>query len=90
MSSFEPIDEPMVLNLDSWSKLALVEQKVLGAIFHKHAGQPFSSLLSREQWAIEGLSVAEVKSSFVNLRQQRWIESAYKSWGSNYSIFLLH
>ncbi|WP_339297413.1 helicase-associated domain-containing protein [Paenibacillus sp. FSL R5-0623] len=81
MSSFEPIDEPMVLNLDSWSKLALVEQKVLGAIFHKHAGQPFSSLLPREQWAIEGLSVAEANSSFANLRQQGWIESVYKSWG---------
>lgn len=81
MSSFEPIDEPVVLNLDSWSKLALVEQKVLGAIFHKHAGQPFSSLLPREQWAIEGLSVAEAKSSFANLRQQRWIESVHKSWG---------
>ncbi|WP_433745234.1 hypothetical protein [Paenibacillus amylolyticus] len=76
-----PKDEPVVLNLDSWSKLTLVEQKVLGAIFHKHAGQPFSSLLPREQWAIEGLSVAEAKSSFANLRQQRWIESVYKSWG---------
>ncbi|WP_413407894.1 helicase-associated domain-containing protein [Paenibacillus amylolyticus] len=81
MSSFEPIDEPVVLNLDSWSKLASVEQKVLGAIFHKYAGQPFSSLLPREQWAIEGLSVAEANFSFANLRQQRWIESVYKSWG---------
>ncbi|MCP1185607.1 helicase-associated domain-containing protein [Paenibacillus sp. 1781tsa1] len=81
MSSSEPINEPVVLNLDSWSKLTWVEQKVLGAIFHKHAGQPFSSLLPREQWAIEGLSVAEAKSSFTNLRQQRWIESVYKSWG---------
>ncbi|MFX3646209.1 MAG: helicase-associated domain-containing protein [Paenibacillus sp.] len=81
MSSSGPIDEPVVLNLDSWSKLTLVEQKVLGAIFHKHAGQPFSSLLPREQWASEGLSVAEASSSFANLRQQGWIESVYKSWG---------
>ncbi|MGN7414386.1 hypothetical protein [Paenibacillus sp. SAF-068] len=81
MPSFGPKDELVVLDLDSWSKLTLVEQKVLGAIFHKHAGQPFSSLLPREQWAVEGLSVAEANSSFVNLRQQRWIETVYKSWG---------
>ncbi|MGO4731897.1 helicase-associated domain-containing protein [Paenibacillus sp. 2KB_22] len=81
MSSSGPTNEPVVLNLNSWSKLTWVEQKVLGAIFHKHAGQPFSSLLPREQWAIEGLSVAEAKSSFTNLRQQKWIESVHKSWG---------
>ncbi|WP_458464397.1 helicase-associated domain-containing protein [Paenibacillus sp.] len=81
MSSFDPVDEPAVLDLDSWAKLTLVEQKVLGAIFHKHAGQPFSTLLPREQWAIDGLSGAEAKSSFVNLRQLGWIKSVHKSWG---------
>lgn len=81
MSSSGPTNEPVVLDLDSWSKLTWVEQKVLGAIFHKHAGQPFSSLLPREQWAIEGLSVAEANSSFTTLRQQKWIESVHKSWG---------
>lgn len=90
MSSSGPTNEPVVQNLDSWSKLTWVEQKVLGAIFHKHAGRPFSSLMPREQWAIEGLSVAEANSSFANLRQQKWIESVHKSWGSDYSIFLLH
>lgn len=89
MASYEPVNEPMVMDIDSWSKLTLVEQKVLGAIFHKHAAQPFSSLLQREQWAVEGLSVAEAQSTFANLRQQRWIESVHKSWGSDYSIFLL-
>ncbi|WP_145151243.1 helicase-associated domain-containing protein [Paenibacillus xylanexedens] len=81
MASYEPVNEPMVMDIDSWSKLTLVEQKVLGAIFHKHAAQPFSSLLQREQWAVEGLSVAEAQSTFANLRQQRWIESVHKSWG---------
>jgi len=81
MSSSGPTNELVVLNLDSWSKLTWVEQKVLGAIFHKHAGQPFSSLLPRKQWAIEGLSVAEAKSSFTTLRQRKWIESVHKSWG---------
>ncbi|WP_339307027.1 helicase-associated domain-containing protein [Paenibacillus sp. FSL R5-0519] len=81
MSSSGPTNEPVVQNLDSWSKLTWVEQKVLGAIFHKHAGRPFSSLMPREQWAIEGLSVAEANSSFANLRQQKWIESVHKSWG---------
>ncbi|WP_336763559.1 helicase-associated domain-containing protein [Paenibacillus sp. USHLN196] len=81
MSSFEPLDEPEVVDFDSWSKLTSMEQKVLGAIFHKHAGQPFTSLPPREQWAIEGLSGAEAKTSFASLRQQGWIESVHKSWG---------
>lgn len=81
MCSLEPSNESGVLDLDSWSKLTSVEQKVLGAIFHKYAGQPFSSLMPPERWATEGLSGAEAKVSFAMLRHKRWIESVHKSWG---------
>ncbi|MGQ8874032.1 hypothetical protein [Paenibacillus sp. TSA_86.1] len=66
---------------EGWSALTLAEQRVLGALFHKHAGQTFSSLLPSEDWAKEGLSGAEAELAFAMLRRKQWIKSVYKSWG---------
>lgn len=67
--------------LESWFALGSAEQRVLRALFHKHAGQSFSSLLPPEVWAKEGLSGAEAKLAFAMLRRKRWISSANKGWG---------
>ncbi|WP_434750343.1 helicase-associated domain-containing protein [Paenibacillus amylolyticus] len=71
----------MMTELEGWSALTLAEQRVLGALFHKYAGQTFSSLLPSEEWAKEGLSGAEAKLAFAMLRRKQWIKSVYKSWG---------
>lgn len=68
-------------DLALWSALTSAEQRVLGALFHRYAGQTFSSLLPSEAWAKEGLSGAEAKLAFAMLRRKQWIKSVYKSWG---------
>ncbi|WP_161556826.1 helicase-associated domain-containing protein [Paenibacillus amylolyticus] len=70
-----------LFDLASWSELTSAEQRVLGALFHKYAGQTFSSLLPSDVWAKEGLSGAEAKLAFAMLRRKQWIKSVYKSWG---------
>nr|WP_145404000.1 hypothetical protein [Paenibacillus xylanexedens] len=67
--------------LESWAALGKAERRVLGLLFHKHAGQSFSSLLPPEVWAKEGLSGAEANQAFAMLRRKRWISSVHKSWG---------
>ncbi|WP_248062923.1 hypothetical protein [Paenibacillus silvae] len=67
--------------LESWAALGTAERRVLGLLFHKHAGQSFSSLLPPEVWAKEGLSGAEANLAFAMLRRKRWISSVHKSWG---------
>ncbi|MBB6022696.1 hypothetical protein HNR77_003795 [Paenibacillus sp. JGP012] len=68
-------------SLESWGALGTAERRVLGVLFHKHAGQSFSSLLPPEVWAKEGLSGAEANLAFAMLRRKRWISSVHKSWG---------
>lgn len=70
-----------LVDLARWSELTSAEQRVLGALFHKYAGQMFSSLLPSDVWAKEGLSGAEAKLAFAMLRRKQWIRSVYKSWG---------
>ncbi|MCP1132829.1 helicase-associated domain-containing protein [Paenibacillus polysaccharolyticus] len=70
-----------LVDLAQWSALTSAEQRVLGALFHKYAGQTFSSLLPSEVWAKEGLSGAEAKLAFAMLRRKQWIKSVHKSWG---------
>ncbi len=68
-------------DLTLWSELTSAEQRVLGALFRKYAGQTFSSLLPSEVWAKEGLSGAEAKLAFAMLRRKQWVKSVHKSWG---------
>lgn len=77
----QEIQSTMVREKEAWSALGSAEQRVLGALFHQHAGQTFSSLLPSEAWAREGLSGAEAKLAFAVLCRKGWICSMHKSWG---------
>jgi len=88
MSDFElgmeqVVQSGRVPELELWSTLTNAERRVLGTIFHKYAGQTFSSLLPSEDWAKEGLSGAEARLAFAMLRRKQWIKSVYKSWGEH-------
>lgn len=63
------------------STLPAMEQTVLGAVFCKHAGQPFPSVMTAADWAEEGLSRAEAKAAFASLWEKGWIQAVRKAWG---------
>ncbi|MEN1987537.1 helicase-associated domain-containing protein [Paenibacillus hubeiensis] len=63
------------------SALPAMEQTVLGAVFCKHAGQPFASVMAAADWAEEGLSRAEAKAAFASLWEKGWIQAVRKAWG---------
>ncbi|WP_440110831.1 helicase-associated domain-containing protein [Paenibacillus sp. QZ-Y1] len=67
--------------VNSLTELSSVEKAVLGAIFHKHAGQPFSTMMTTAECALESLSRAEAMMAFVVLRQKGWVEAVRKTWG---------
>lgn len=67
--------------VNSLTELSSAEKAVLGALFHKHAGQPFSTMMTTAECALEGLSRAEAMTAFVILRQKGWIEAVCKTWG---------
>lgn len=67
--------------VNTLTELSSVEKAVLGAIFHKHAGQPFSAMMTTAECALEGLSRAEAMTAFVVLRQKGWVEAVCKTWG---------
>ncbi|MGC5773540.1 helicase-associated domain-containing protein [Paenibacillus pabuli] len=70
-----------LLDMSLFNELSCMEQRVLGAIFHKQAGQPFSTMMSTAEWASIGLSRAEAITAFITLRQKGWIEAVLKTWG---------
>ena len=69
--------------LDEIMELLPTEHSVLGALFHKHAGQPFSAMMTTAESAEEGLSGAEARLGFIRLRQKGWIKAVRKTWGEN-------
>ncbi|WP_315793142.1 helicase-associated domain-containing protein [Paenibacillus sp. BIC5C1] len=69
------------LDVNSLKELSCVERAVLGVIFCKYAGQPFSNMLTSAEWAVEGLSRAEAVTAFIALRHKGWIKAVRKSWG---------
>jgi hypothetical protein len=69
------------LDVNSLKELSCVERTVLGVIFCKYAGQPFSNMLTSEEWAMDGLSRAEAVTAFIALRHKGWIKAVRKSWG---------
>lgn len=69
------------LDVNSLKELSCVERTVLGVIFCKYAGQPFSNLLTSAEWAVDGLSRAEAVTAFIALRHKGWINAVRKSWG---------
>ncbi|WP_408892370.1 helicase-associated domain-containing protein [Paenibacillus taichungensis] len=69
------------LDVNSLKELSCVERTVLGVIFCKYAGQPFSNMLTSAEWAVEGLSRAEAVTAFIALRHKGWIKAVRKSWG---------
>ncbi|NUU75960.1 helicase-associated domain-containing protein [Paenibacillus xylanilyticus] len=66
------------------------EQVVLGALFHKHAGQPFSTMMTTSESAAEGLSGVEARSAFIRLRQKGWIRAVRKTWGESLYYIPVH
>ncbi|MFS0871531.1 helicase-associated domain-containing protein [Paenibacillus xylanilyticus] len=66
------------------------EQVVLGALFHKHAGQPFSTMMTTAESAAEGLSGVEARSAFIRLRQKGWIRAVRKTWGESLYYIPVH
>lgn len=76
---------------DMVSTLPTMEQTVLGAVFCKHAGQPFPSVMTAADWAEEGLSRAEAKAAFSSLWEKGWIQAVRKAWGESlYYIPAVH
>ncbi|WP_413372541.1 helicase-associated domain-containing protein [Paenibacillus taichungensis] len=69
------------LDVNSLKELSCVERTVLGVIFCKYAGQPFSNMLTSAEWATDGLSRAEAVMAFIALRHKGWIKAVRKSWG---------
>lgn len=69
------------LDVNSLKELSCVERTVLGVIFCKYAGQPFSNMLTSAEWAVDGLSRAEAVTAFIALRHKGWINAVRKSWG---------
>ncbi|MFE6077254.1 helicase-associated domain-containing protein [Paenibacillus sp. NPDC057886] len=69
------------LDVNSLKELSCVERTVLGVIFCKYAGQPFSNMLTPTEWAADGLSRAEAVTAFIALRHKGWIKAVRKSWG---------
>ncbi|OME84805.1 hypothetical protein BK122_06690 [Paenibacillus pabuli] len=69
------------LDVKSLKELSCVERTVLGVIFCKFAGQPFSNMLTSAEWAMDGLSRAEAVTAFIALRHKGWIKAVRKSWG---------
>jgi len=69
------------LDVNSLKELSCVERTVLGVIFCKYAGQPFSNMLTPTDWAADGLSRAEAVTAFIALRHKGWIKAVRKSWG---------
>ncbi|QOS80120.1 helicase-associated domain-containing protein [Paenibacillus sp. JNUCC31] len=70
-----------LLDVSLLNELSCMEHTVLGAIFHKQAGQPFSVMMSTAEWASIGLSRAEAITAFITLQQKGWIEAVLKTWG---------
>lgn len=71
------------VDIDEIMELSATEHSVLGALFHKHACQPFSVMMTTTESAEEGLSGAEARLGFMRLRQKGWIEAVRKTWGEN-------
>lgn len=69
------------LDMNSFQELSCVEITVLGVIFCKYAGQPFSNMMTPAEWAADGLSRAEAVTAFITLRHKGWIKAVRKSWG---------
>ncbi|SEK98224.1 helicase-associated domain-containing protein [Paenibacillus sp. OK003] len=69
------------LDANSLKEFSWVERTVLGVIFCKYAGQPFSNMLTSAEWAVDGLSRAEAVTAFIALRHKGWIKAVRKSWG---------
>lgn len=69
------------LDANSLKELSCVERTVLGVVFCKYAGQPFSNMLTSAEWAVDGLSRAEAVTAFIALRHKGWINAVRKSWG---------
>jgi hypothetical protein len=70
-----------ILDVNSFKELSCVERTVLGVVFCKYAGQPFSNMMTPAEWATDGLSRAEAVTAFIALRHKGWIKAVRKSWG---------